>query len=124
MPIQFTRLGLFYVLFSVGVGAAAINTGNNLLYLILGLLLGFIVLSGFLSDSALWGCRATWTAEGSLYAGRAASFLCRAAKGWFPGVAITVEAEWPHGVRSHVLIPWIPMHGESEVRVSLVPPRR
>ena len=50
-PIRFTRFGTFYILFTIGVGAAAINTGNNLLYLILGMLLGFIVISGFLSAS-------------------------------------------------------------------------
>ena len=32
-----TREGWFYVLFTLVVGAAAINTGNNLLYLVLGL---------------------------------------------------------------------------------------
>jgi uncharacterized protein (DUF58 family) len=37
------------------VGFAALNTGNNLLYLVLSLLLAFLVLSGVLSESALRG---------------------------------------------------------------------
>src|SRR5579863_2828251 len=93
-PIRFTRFGTFYVLFSIGVGAAAINTGNNLLYLILGMLLGFIVISGFLSDSGLWGISTEWIPTGSFYPGQKASFLCRATKGWFPAVAVTVESHW------------------------------
>ena len=37
----------------VGVGFAAINTGNNLLYLLLGWLLSFIIASGILSEMTL-----------------------------------------------------------------------
>ncbi|AKU90107.1 transglutaminaseTgpA domain-containing protein [Vulgatibacter incomptus] len=50
-----TRDGWFYVGFTVVVGAAAINTGNNLLHLVLGLQLSLIVLSALLSESALRG---------------------------------------------------------------------
>jgi len=39
------------------VGFAALNTGNNLLYLVLSLMLAFLVLSGVLSESALRGIR-------------------------------------------------------------------
>jgi uncharacterized protein (DUF58 family) len=40
---------------TVSVGFAALNTGNNLLYLVLSLMLAFLVLSGVLSESALRG---------------------------------------------------------------------
>ena len=50
-----TREGWFYVGFTLVVGAAAINTGNNLLYLILGLQLSLILLSALLSESVLRG---------------------------------------------------------------------
>jgi uncharacterized protein (DUF58 family) len=39
------------------VGFAALNTGNNLLYLVLSLMLAFLALSGFLSELALRGVR-------------------------------------------------------------------
>lgn len=42
-----------FLLVTLGVGAAAVNTGNNLLYLVLGMLLSLIVLSGLLSEVAL-----------------------------------------------------------------------
>ena len=35
------------------IGYAAVNTGNNLLYLLLGAMLGFITLSGWLSERVL-----------------------------------------------------------------------
>lgn len=51
--LRFTREGRVFVLATLGVGAAAVNTGNNLLYLVLGLLLSLIVLSGILSELVL-----------------------------------------------------------------------
>jgi len=48
--LKTTRIGKIYIALSVGVGIAALNTGNNLLYLMLGLLLSFIVSSGILSE--------------------------------------------------------------------------
>jgi uncharacterized protein (DUF58 family) len=49
---------VFFVL-TLGVGFAALNTGNNLLYLVLSLMLAFLVLSGVLSESALRGVHVT-----------------------------------------------------------------
>src|SRR6185295_10624212 len=51
--LSFTREGRLIVILSVGVGFAAINTGNNLLYLLLGWLLSFIIASGLLSEMTL-----------------------------------------------------------------------
>ena len=53
--LRFTREGKVFIGVTLGVGFAAINTGNNLLYLVLGLLLSLIVLSGILSEIALRG---------------------------------------------------------------------
>ena len=51
--LKFTREGRIFILVTLGVGAAAVNTGNNLLYLVLGMLLSLIVLSGVLSEQVL-----------------------------------------------------------------------
>lgn len=51
--LRFTREGRYFVGLSLGVGFAAINTGNNLLYLVLGMMLSMIVVSGILSELAL-----------------------------------------------------------------------
>ncbi len=48
--LKATRIGQTYLVITVGVGLAALNTGNNLLYLVLGFLLSIIVLSGVLSE--------------------------------------------------------------------------
>lgn len=51
--LHVTREGKYYLGITIGVGFAAINTGNNLLYLLLGLLLALIIISGVLSELSL-----------------------------------------------------------------------
>src|SRR5512146_1885026 len=51
--LKFTREGKYFLGITLGVGFAAINTGNNLLYLLLGMLLSLIILSGILSEISL-----------------------------------------------------------------------
>jgi uncharacterized protein (DUF58 family) len=51
--LKFTREGKFFLGITLGVGFAAVNTGNNLLYLMLGLLLALIVVSGLMSELSL-----------------------------------------------------------------------
>ncbi len=75
--LRFTREGKFFTLVTFGVGVAAINTGNNLLYLVLGLMLSLIVLSGVLSELTLRGL----------------SFRRRLPKRAFAGSSLLVEIE-------------------------------
>jgi uncharacterized protein (DUF58 family) len=135
-PIHFTRFGWFYVLFSLGVGAAAINTGNNLLYLMLGLLLGFIIISGVLSDSCLWGISADFAPSGDLFAGQPSEWDITVSTNWFPGIIVHVETRWedippdpplPKGGGRRpggFLFFWIPRHGTAQARFTLTPERR
>ena len=51
--IRFTTGGAVFSVGSLAVGFAAGNTGNNLLYLLFGAMLGFIGLSGWLSERVL-----------------------------------------------------------------------
>lgn len=51
--LKFTREGKYFLGITLGVGFAAINTANNLLYLLLGMLLALIVVSGAMSEIAL-----------------------------------------------------------------------
>jgi len=48
-----TPEGIRFVLLTLAIGIAAINTGNNLLYLLLAMMLSLIVLSGMLSEHCL-----------------------------------------------------------------------
>lgn len=51
--LKFTREGKYYLGITLGVGFAAINTGNNLLYLLLGMLLSLMLVSGVMSELSL-----------------------------------------------------------------------
>ena len=48
--IRLTSEGVRFVLLTVGIGVASINTGNNLLYLLFAMMLSLIVISGILSE--------------------------------------------------------------------------
>lgn len=69
---RLTREGRGYVFVTLGVGVGAVNTGNNLLYLILGLLLSLLLVSGTLSDLSLYRLRVRRRLPGRLFVGRAA----------------------------------------------------
>lgn len=51
--LRVTGLGRTFLVITLGIGLGALNTGNNLLYLVLGFLLSIIVLSGVLSERVL-----------------------------------------------------------------------
>ncbi len=51
--IRFTAGGALFSAGTLAIGFAAVNTGNNLLHLLFGAMLGFIALSGWLSERVL-----------------------------------------------------------------------
>lgn len=66
---RLTREGKAFVFVTLGVGFAAINTANNLLYLVLALLLSLLLVSGVLSDLALWRLRVRRHLPSRVFAG-------------------------------------------------------
>lgn len=88
-----TQAGWFFFAITLGVGFAALNTGNNLLYLVLSLLLAFLVLSGVLSESALGSIRVRRRLPRDLYAERANSVVLEIENthGRFPAFAVVLE---------------------------------
>ena len=67
-----TRDGWWCLFAAVGLGFAAINTGNNLLYLLVSLLLGLIIVSGILSEQVDARPAARPIVPEEIYAGRPA----------------------------------------------------
>lgn len=66
--LQLTREGCGFIFLSFAVGVGAINTGNNLLYLILAMCCSFIALSGTLSEMTLKNIRIEAESQKELYA--------------------------------------------------------
>ena len=92
--LRFTTLGTYVVLLTVGIGLAAMNTGNNLVYMVFGMMLGFITASGALSEISLRGLEADWIVPGELYAGRPAKLrlALRNRKKRMPSFGIRTES--------------------------------
>jgi len=91
--LRITREGKYFVGITLGVGLAAINTGNNLLYLLLGLLLALILVSGVMSELSLRRLTVTRRLPARAQAGRAHLVEIEVFnhKGKLPSYAIEVE---------------------------------
>jgi uncharacterized protein (DUF58 family) len=64
-----TREGWWFLLLTLVVGAAAVNAGVNLLFLVFGMMIFLILASGVLSELCLRGLEVTRRPPGSIHAG-------------------------------------------------------
>jgi uncharacterized protein (DUF58 family) len=76
-----TREGWWCLLAAIGVGFAAVSTGNNLLYLLEAMLLGLVVVSGLLSEMSMRGLRLALRVPDEVFAGRPALFAVAVVNG-------------------------------------------
>lgn len=92
---RLTREGRAFLFITVGVGLAAVNTANNLLYLVLGLLLSLLLVSGVLSDLALWKLQIQRKLPTRLFAGRRSymDIALRNEKRWLSSVSLELIDE-------------------------------
>jgi uncharacterized protein (DUF58 family) len=67
-----TREGWWCLLAAVGLGLTAVNSGNNLLYLLESMLLGLVIVSGVLSEYSMRRLRLSPVLPEEIYAGRPA----------------------------------------------------
>ena len=88
-----TRDGWWCLGAALGLGFAAINTGNNLFYLLVSMLLGLIIVSGVLSEQSIRRVRVEAILPHELFAGQAALLVARVVnrKRWRTSYSITVE---------------------------------
>src|SRR5512134_2899841 len=66
--IRPTRDGWWCLFAALGLGVAAVNTGNNLAYLLCSLLLALIIVSGMLSDLTVRGLQVTAVLPDAIHA--------------------------------------------------------
>src|SRR5262245_679006 len=76
-----TREGWWCLFAAVGVGFAALSTGNNLLYLLEAMLLGLVVVSGLLSEMSMRGLRLSLRIPDEVFAGQRALFAVAVVNG-------------------------------------------
>ncbi len=92
--LQLTREGGGFVVLVLGVGLGAINTGNNLLYLILAMCCSLIAVSGILSEIVLKKISVTAQPLRSIHAEDPASLFLTITNGkkYFPSYSIHISA--------------------------------
>jgi uncharacterized protein (DUF58 family) len=132
MEYRITREGWIYILGIVLVALAAINTGNNLLFLILASLIASILMSGILSSITLAGVELKLHLPELIFAGQAvrASVELRNEKLTLPSFSLRVEAAKKKGeaaaalLETPVYFPYLPRQQGIKQSMPLLFPRR
>jgi len=99
--LSFTSFGARFIFICVGVGAAAVNTGSNLLYLVVAMMLTLVLVSGILSEQTLRGLTVTRRLPEEIYAGTpfTVRYRIRNDKRRITSFAVGVAGCYPHGAR-------------------------
>ena len=121
--LRLTAAGRTFLVVTLGIGVGALNTGNNLLYLVLGLLLGFIVASGVLSEMCLRGLEVRRIGAEAAFAGEPYAFRWAVKKARGAAFALALSEDNPD-VRGEGALAHLPGRAEMIVRGDLVSERR
>jgi uncharacterized protein (DUF58 family) len=121
-----TRDGWWSLFAAVGLGVAAVNTGNNLLYLLSSMLLALVVVSGVLSEAVIRRLRLAVALPDEIVAGRATlvGATVRSLKRWVPSYSITLEIHEAGSGRRYIYVPRIPAGDSRLVTWEATMPRR
>jgi uncharacterized protein (DUF58 family) len=121
-----TRDGWWCLFVVTGLGFAAVNTGNNLLYLLVSLLLALIIVSGVLSEQTMRGLELIAVEPEEMYAGQPAVFGATVAnrKRWLTSYSIAVELLSPRAEPRALYLPRLPAGAERLLTWEDTLPRR
>lgn len=132
MEYKITREGYFYMAGILLISVAALNTGNNLLFLILASLIAIILMSGILSSITLSGVAMRLQLPEHIFAGQPirASLELHNEKVTLPSFSLRVEAVTPKDspaaalLETPVYFPYLPKHGRASQTVPISFPVR
>jgi uncharacterized protein (DUF58 family) len=113
--IHFTTAGTVFTAGALAVGFAAINTGNNLLHLVLGAMLGAMGVSGWLSEQTIRGVEVRRSLPRGTPVGRETRirYRIRNHKRWLPTLALELRERGLPGV---AFVPRVRPGGRAEAR--------
>jgi uncharacterized protein (DUF58 family) len=113
--IKFSRGGLLFSAGAFAIGFSAINTGNNLLYLLLGAMLGFITISSWLSEQVIGGVSVIRRTPRGVTVGNPVRirYQVRSRKKRIPVFSLEIGEE---GLPGQAFIPLLPPEGSAEAR--------
>ena len=132
MEYKVTREGWFYIGGIILISLAALNTGNNLLFLILASLIAIILMSGILSSITLSGVAMRLQLPEHIFAGQPirASIELENEKLTLPSFSLRVEAAKAKNAPSAALLekpvyfPYLPKRGRVHQTVPITFPSR
>lgn len=132
MEYKVTREGWFYIIGLVLISLAALNTGNNLLFLILASLIAIILMSGILSSITLSGVAMRLQLPEHIFAGQPirASIELENEKLTLPSFSLRVEAATSKNspaaalLETPVYFPYLPKRGRAQQSVPISFPTR
>lgn len=86
------------------LGFAAVNTGNNLLFLVVSGLLAFMSVTGYVGMVNLQRLSVALVPPAEVYAGQPAAFMVRLTNGkrWFPSFLLTLSCYDGHVICAHL----------------------
>ena len=98
-----TRVGIVYVAIVLVIGIAALNTGNNLLYIVLAAMLAAILVSGFASAIVLRDLELDVRLPEHVFAGRPTlgRIVLRNPRRWLPSFSVNVVSAKKDGAAKH-----------------------
>ena len=87
-----TREGIIYLVLTVLIAVGALNTGNNLLFIVVAAMLGAVLVSGVASASVLSGLQLELLLPRQVFAGRtySGSVQVRNMRRWLPSFSVSV----------------------------------
>ena len=112
--------GWIFLATSLAVSLAALNTGNNLLYLVFAAMLSLVALSGVLSEAAVRRLDVRRRLDEQVFAGQGArgTWLLQNPRRFVPHLALRVdELTAPHADledASGAEVPWVPAGGREQ----------
>jgi len=132
MEYKVTRAGWFYIVGIILISLAALNTGNNLLFLILASLIAIILMSGILSSITLSGVAMRLQLPEHIFAGQPirASIELENEKLTLPSFSLRVEAVTAKNspaaalLEKPVYFPYLPKRGRVHQTVPISFPAR
>jgi uncharacterized protein (DUF58 family) len=132
MEYKISREGWIYIGGIILVALAALNTGNNLLFLILASLIAVILMSGILSSITLAGVEMRLELPEHIFAGHPvrATLELKNEKLTLPSFSLLVEAVTSKNspatamLETPVYFPYIPKHDRAKQSVPMTFPRR
>ncbi|HEX7832289.1 MAG TPA: DUF58 domain-containing protein [Thermoanaerobaculia bacterium] len=121
--VRLTKVGTAYILSTVVLAIAAVNTGNNALYIGVAFMLGCLLLSGMASKGGLKQLELEIAGFDEAWAGRVADGHLRIrnrSRLWAVRDVILVSDAFANAV----LVPLVPRRGEVAVEIPFLFPRR